>query len=61
MSEKNKLKSKLTEKKDEWMILELTSEEKKCKDVDTQFDLPVPTEGEHITLSSSFYSEGLYN
>ena len=58
MSEKNKLKSKLTEKKDEWLISELTAE-KKSKGVNTQFDLSVPTEGEHITLSSSFYSEGL--
>ena len=59
MSEKNKLKGERTEKKDEWLISELTSEEKTSKDVGIQFDLPVPTEGEHIILSSSFYSEGL--
>ena len=59
MSEKNELKRQLTEKKDEWLISELTSAEKKSKGVNTQFDLSVPTEGEHITLSSSFYSEGL--
>ena len=59
MSEKNKLKRELTEKKDERLISELTSEEKTSKDVNIQFDLSVPTEGEHITLSSSFYSEGL--
>ena len=57
--EENKLKSELTEKKDEWVVSELTSEEKIGKDVDIQFDLSVPTEGVHITLSSSFYSEGL--
>ena len=55
MSEKNKLKSELTEKKAEWIVSELTFEEKTSKDVDIQFDLSVPTEGEHITLSSSFY------
>ena len=59
MSEKNKLKRELTEKKDEWLISEQTSEEKTSEDVGIQFDMPVPTEGEHITLSSSLYSEGL--
>ena len=59
ISEKNKLKIELTEKKDEWVVSELTSEEKNSKAVDIQFDLSVPTEGVHITLSSSFYSEGL--
>ena len=54
MSEESKLKSKLTEKKPEWVVSELTSEEKTSKDV----DLSVPTEGEHIIISSSFYSEG---
>ena len=47
MSEKNKMKSKLTEKKAEWVVSDLTSEEKTSKDVD---DLSVPTEGGHITL-----------
>ena len=59
MSEQNKLKTELTEKKDEWLVSELTSEEKTSKDVDIQFDLSVPTEGVHITLSSSFHSESL--
>ena len=61
MSDENKLKSELTEKKDEWLISELTSEEETSKDAGIQFDLSVPTEGEHnyTTLSSSFYSEGL--
>ena len=45
-SEINELKSELPEIKDEWMVSELTSEEK------IQFDFTVPTEGEHITLSS---------
>ena len=59
MSEKNKLKSKLTETNAEWVVSELTSEEETSKDFDIQFELSVPTEGVHITLSSSFYSEGL--
>ena len=40
-------------------VSEITFEEKMSKGVNIQFDLSVPTEGEHITLSSSFYSEGL--
>ena len=53
MSEKNKLKSELTEKKDELMVVsEFASKENTSKEVDIKFDLSVPTEGEHITLSS---------
>ena len=59
MSEKNKLKRELTEKNDEWLISEQTSEEKISQDVGIQFDLSVYTEGEHIILISSFYSESL--
>ena len=55
----NELKSEVPEKKDEWLVSELKSEEKSSKDVDIKFDLSVPTEGEHITLSESFCSEGL--
>ena len=46
-SEINEIKSELPVKKDEG----ITSEEKTSKGVDIQFDLSVPTESEHITLS----------
>ena len=58
-SEINELKSELQEKKDEGLASELTSEEKTSKGVDNQFDLSVPTEGEHVTLSFNFCSESL--
>ena len=52
-SEINELKSVLPEKKDEWLVSELTSEEKTSKDADIKFDLSVPTESKYIKLSSS--------
>ena len=58
-SEINELESELQEKKDEGLVSEITFEEKMSKGVDIQFDLSVPTEGEHITLSFKFCSESL--
>ena len=48
----SELKSEVPEKKDEWLVSELTSEEKTYKDADVQFDFTVPTEGEYISLGS---------
>ena len=46
----SELKSELPDKKDEWLVSELTLEEKMSEEYDyVQF---VPTEGNHITLSS---------
>ena len=45
ISKKNKLKTDLTEKKDERLVSDLTSDENTSKEVDIQFDLSVPTEG----------------
>ena len=47
-SEIDELKSELPDKKDEWVVSKLTSEENESKDVDTQFDFTVPTEGEQL-------------
>ena len=58
-SEINELKSELQQKKDEGLVSEIIFEEQTSKGVDIQFDLSVPTEGEHITLSFKFCSETL--
>ena len=58
-SEINELESELQEKKDEGLVSEITFEEKMSKGVDIQFDLSVPTEGEHITLSFKSCLESL--
>ena len=58
-SEINELESELQEKKDEGLVSEITFEEKMSKGVDIQFDLSVPTEGEHITLHFKFCLESL--
>ena len=55
-SEINELES---EKKDEGQVSEIPFDEKTFKGVDIQFDLSVPTEGDHITLSFKFCSESL--
>ena len=48
---KDEFKSELSDKMDKWMVSELTLEEKMSKEVDIQFDLSRPTEGELKTLS----------
>ena len=55
----NELKSELQDKKDEGQVSEITFEGKTSNSVDIQFDLSVPTEGEHIPIKLQIFSESL--